>query len=371
VVDLELALRETNGVNREHGRLGSVRILVSAGRGKEHKEAVLALARALERGAHAGPLASALGRVWQHTLGRAVVRRLTWPSHVRVVAVGGATLGGSGKTPLAMACAEELAAAGASGALVGHGYRADPGRARIVGRDDPIGQVGDEALLAARALGPAGVPVVVAPRRSEAVALAARIADVLVIDGIAQTTPARASLALLAVDAREPWGCAAALPPAGDLRAPRSRLLGACDMLVAVGDEPPHGLSGACHVRTEMPGARVAGDLIPWDSLARLRLGLLSALARPERVVRALERRGVRVCDVIRAADHGPFARDLRDLVSGRGVDLWLATPKCALHAFEARVVPSKVGVICTTYALPLALTAALRDLLDLAVTRQ
>jgi tetraacyldisaccharide 4'-kinase len=173
---------------------------------------VLALARALEHGAYAGPLARTLGRVWEHTLGRAVVRRLTWPSHVRVIAVGGATLGGSGKTPLAIACAAELAAAGASVAFVGHAYRATPGRARVVSGADPVGEVGDEALLAARTLGPAGVPVVVAPRRSDAVALAARISNVLVLDGVAQTTPDRASLALLAVDASEPWGRAVALP---------------------------------------------------------------------------------------------------------------------------------------------------------------
>jgi tetraacyldisaccharide 4'-kinase len=332
---------------------------------------VLPLARALERGTYTGPVATALGRAWEHTLGRAVVRRLTWPSHVRVLAVGGATLGGSGKTPLAMACAAELAAAGASVAFVGHGYRANPGCARIVGQGDRMDQVGDEALLAARALGPAGVPVVVAPTRSAAVAVAARIADVLVIDGVAQTAPARASLALLAVDAGEPWGRAAKLPPAGDLRAPVSRLVGACDMLVAVGDEAPPGLSGACHVRTELLGAWVAGDLVPWDRLVKLRLGLLCALARPDRVVRALERRGARVCDVILAPDHGPFSRDVPGRVSGAAVDLWLATPKCALHALEARVRSSKVGVICTTYALPLALTAALSDLLDRAVARQ
>jgi hypothetical protein len=77
------------------------------------------------------------------------------------------------------------------------------------------------------------------------------------------------------------------------------------------------------------------------------------------------------VCDVILAPDHGPFARDVPGRVSGAAVDLWLATPKCALHALEARVRSSKVGVICTTYALPLALTAALSDLLDRAVARQ
>jgi len=324
------------------------------------------LARALERGTYAGPLARKLGLVWEHTLGRIVVRRLTWPPHARVVAVGGATLGGSGKTPLAMACAAELAARGASVAFVGHAYRATPRRARVVNAEDPVGEVGDEALLAARALGPAGVPVVVAPRRADAVALAARMADVLVLDGVAQTAPLRASLALLAVDAEEPWGHAAALPPGGDLRAPVSRLLAACDMLVAVGEEPPPNLRGAHHARTEIRGARVAGELVGWDTLARLRLGLLSALARPDRLLRSLERRGVRVRAVVRARDHGPFARDLIDRAStgrGRDVDLWLATPKCALHVFAACAPSQRLGVICSTLTLTPALAVELARL--------
>jgi tetraacyldisaccharide 4'-kinase len=335
---------------------------------------VLAFAEALERGAYAGALARTLGHVWEHTLGRAVVRRLTWPSHVRVVAVGGATLGGSGKTPLAMACAAELAARGASVALVGHGYRATPRRARVVHAGDRLDEVGDEALLAAGALGPAGVRVVIAPKRSDAIALAARIADVLVLDGVAQTAPVRASLALLAVDAAEPWGRAVALPPGGDLRAPVSSLVDACDMVVAVGDElQPPALSWAHHARTTFDGVRWRGELLGWDELARLRVGFFSAMARPERVVRALGRRGVRVQAVVRASDHGPFAPALLERIRRAeldDVDLWLATPKCALHVAHAGHLARErvsIGMVSSTCVLPSALLARL----DRAFRRQ
>jgi len=328
---------------------------------------VLALARALENGAFAGPLATALGRVWEHTLGRTVVRRLTWPSHVRVVTVGGATLGGSGKTPLAMACAAALATDGTSVALVGHAYRATPRHARVVRGDDPLDEVGDEALLAARALGPAGVRVVVAPERQDAVELASRFAEVIVIDGVVQTAPVRASLSILAVDAAEPWGHAVALPPGGDLRAPVSRLVEACDLVVAVGDAGQAPIpAGTLHAPAEIPGAWVRGELVGWDELAGLRLGLLSALARPDRVVRSLERRGGRVTAVVRAPDHGPFGADSLERASGEAVDLWVATPKCALHLFAARAARSRsaasreVGVLRHACALPVALARSL-----------
>ncbi|MGO9838702.1 MAG: tetraacyldisaccharide 4'-kinase [Polyangiaceae bacterium] len=332
-----------------------------------------AYAEALERGAYAGPLARTLGRVWEHTIGRAVVRKLTWPSHVRVVAVGGATLGGSGKTPLAMACAADLASRGVSVALVGHAYRATPRRARVVRGDDALDEVGDEALLAAQALGPSGVSVVVAPKRSDAVALAASIADVLVLDGVGQAAPVRASLALLAVDAEEPWGRAAALPPRGDLRAPVRSLVGACDMIVAVGDDGQSpNPSWAHHARTTLHGVFLRGELLGWDEVAQLRLGFLSALARPDRVLRALERRGVRVRAVLRAPDHGPLSPELLERMRGRlkrtagfdHVDLWLATAKCALHIPAAGAA---VGVISSTCVLP----SALRECLDRTLVRQ
>ena len=121
---------------------------------------LLLLQTALEQARFRGPLAIACATAWASVAGRTVVRRLDLPPRTRVITVGGATLGGSGKTPLAMACAAELAARGARVALVGHAYRANPRAARIVVPNDSLQEVGDEALLAARTLGPAGIGVI-------------------------------------------------------------------------------------------------------------------------------------------------------------------------------------------------------------------
>jgi tetraacyldisaccharide 4'-kinase len=279
-----------------------------------------------------------------------VVRHLELPRRTRVIAIGGATLGGSGKTPLAIACAAELATKGARVALVGHAYRAKPRRARVVRIDDALREVGDEALLAARVLASAGVRVVVAPRRSEAVMLAARDADVLVLDGIAQTSPMRATLALLAVDAMEPWGRGHAVAPRGDLRAPKAALLRACDGVVSIADgygagvdiagESPHESGpalGPWHGWMASSGVQVGETMRTWDDIAGLRVGLLCAMARPERLIRSIERRGIALRALVRARDHGPvaasdFVRAARAARAGSGIDLWLATPKCCLH---------------------------------------
>lgn len=326
---------------------------------------------------------------WTQTMGRTLVRALPLPAGPRVIAVGGATLGGSGKTPLAIACAEHLVAMGARVTIVGHAYRARPGRARIVSPSDRLDEVGDEALLAARAFATsnrAALPlasgpqqdrlrphVVVAPRRVAAIAAAARGSDVLILDGVAQTAPTRASLALLALDALQPWGRKRALPPAGDLRAAIPALVGACDALVTIHDAQhqdrsdeeaaptatrltaqapshvvprgaiPHRGKEVFAAHTESRGAwDAAGVLLTWDVLRSVRVGLLTALARPERVIAALARRGVRPRLVLVGRDHGPISAGAaiheRERRAPR-IDLWLATPKCALHAERARLV--------------------------------
>jgi len=319
---------------------------------------LLAVARTLEEGLP-GLGVRVLARAWAPLAARAVVRSLDVPQGVRVVAVGGATLGGSGKTPLAIACARELASLGARVALVGHAYRASPGAARVVAGADRVADVGDEALVAARALADAGVPVVVAPSRQAAAAFAARLADVLVIDGALQTAPSRAALSLLAVDADEPWGRARAVPPRGDLRAPVAALLRAADVVVAIGEGDDttleaHPRETAAHIRSY--GVRVSGGLLPWSDLTHLRVGLATALARPQRVLRFLARRGVVPVERARARDHGALARAALRVP----VDLWLVTEKCAEHipADAARVAP--VGTIDHGLALSAALRARL-----------
>jgi tetraacyldisaccharide 4'-kinase len=255
-------------------------------------------------------------RLAERAYGRLASARLTkplsFPSGRTVIAVGGATLGGSGKTPLAMAVAREVERAGARAAIVGHAYRAAPGRARLVTPDDAVLEVGDEALACARA----GLTVAVAPSRQAALDLALAAADIAILDGVHQTAPRRASLALLAVDPDHPWGRAEACPPRGDLRAPKDALIALADHIVRV------------HARSRGVWDREA--LVPWSTLARARVGLLTALARPDRVARMLRGHGVLPLVIRTFPDHSHVPTPARARPGGVVVDLWLATAKCA-----------------------------------------
>lgn len=287
-----------------------------------------AVARRLEDGAWRGPGTRAIARVHEALARRTLARPLALPEGVPVIAVGGATLGGSGKTRVAAACVRALALRGiAPIALVGHAYRASPERARVVSPDDALEEVGDEALALARRFAAeldGRAFVVVAPSRQAAVDHAvARGAQAIVVDGALATRPRPPALAILALDRERPWG-AGELAPRGDLRAPRDALVAAA-------------------------GATVTVDAAPSaDDAARLRgvrFGLFTALARPDRLVSGLRRAGLEPVSRIAAPDHGPAtAGVLRAFdAAQRTVDVWVATPKCAIH-LERLLPPGASG---------------------------
>src|SRR6185503_8561862 len=127
-----------------------------------------ALARRLESDRSPALPARLLASAWSLVSAGRVARPLALPPGVRAIGVGGASLGGSCKTPFAIALVEALAARGLEVALVGHAYRARPGRARAVRADDDVAAVGDDALFAARRLARSDIDVIVGPSRQEA-----------------------------------------------------------------------------------------------------------------------------------------------------------------------------------------------------------
>jgi tetraacyldisaccharide 4'-kinase len=246
-----------------------------------------------------------------------------------VIGVGGSTLGGSHKTPVALALARAIAERGERVAFVGHAYRAKPGAARRVDGGDDVRLVGDEALLAARTLGPLGIDVVVADTRQHAIDLAATRARWLVVDGLLQSYPHPVTRSLLAVDELLPWG-SRRCPPAGDLRAPPAALVAATDAIVPVGD-----------ALSSIEGAIDSdGRAIALSELRGVELGLLLAIARPDRVVRSLAQRGLHAAATIELTDHAspPVAALERAAARTRPVEAWLTTPKCAVK------LPPRVG---------------------------
>jgi tetraacyldisaccharide 4'-kinase len=282
-------------------------------------------------------------------------------------------LGGAGKTPVAIALARAIAAGGERVALIGHAYRGSLRAPRVVGLDDRVDDVGDDALVAARLLAPDGIPVVVAPSRAGSLEHAARAgATILVVDGLLQAAPVPVTDAVLVLDGEEPWG-GGACPPIGDLRAPPRILLEAADHLAVLGraggdhhrgpefhaeqrsgplatfERSLGGIDGcgdrgallrrAVVVESGVEGAADAwGERWTLAALARQRVGVLLAIARPHRIERVLAAAGILPTASLRLGDHALFTRRDLERAARSPVDVWLTTARCAVK------LPARVG---------------------------
>ncbi|MCS6901041.1 MAG: tetraacyldisaccharide 4'-kinase [Myxococcales bacterium] len=235
---------------------------------------------------------------------------------VHLMGVEGATLGGSWRTPLALALTQELVRKGERVVFWSHGY-GGRGPGRWVSPQEAPWEAGDEAVLAARTLEHLGVPV-----RVGAFGTWAGQGTVIVADGL-RVSRGRGACALLALDGEAPWG-AGRCPPAGDLRARPKDLLEAASEVIEVGEKEPDRLSidrwrGRWRLEAEgLQGVPVA---------------MVTAVGRPERFQRGLERAGVVVTTRVELPDHRGrgVAAEVEARLQGRRFDVVVCTEKCAL----------------------------------------
>src|SRR3569832_2186368 len=157
------------------------------------------------------PLAALYGSVAAQRMARKGAR-----TGVPVICIGNFTLGGAGKTPTAIAVAQMLAAAGERVFFLTRGYGgSNVGPKRVDAHADTAAQVGDEALLLARA-----APTNVARARAAGAAIAkAQGATIIVMDDGLQNGSLNKDFTLAVVGARRGVGTARVFT-AGPQRAP-------------------------------------------------------------------------------------------------------------------------------------------------------
>lgn len=261
---------------------------------------------------------------------------------VQVVAVGNLSVGGSAKTPFTAWLARELAARGHKVAILSRGVRGAAGReVNVVSDGERVlcvpAAVGDEPVWLAGAV--PGVPVL-AGRNRKALGLRAMAlfgSELLVLDDGFQHHRLHRDLNLVCFDARFGLGNGHVLPR-GPLREPVSALRFA-DALIwtrvpedgSTRDDPrlPAVLPrfrAYVHAR-ELRGPR--GQLQPIDSLKGVAVGLLSAIARPDRLRADVEAMGARVALVKTFADHHLYTRG--ELEALDPALRWITTSKDAV----------------------------------------
>ena len=160
------------------------------------------------------------------------LRREGWYCPVPVICVGNATVGGAGKTTVALDLARRLSARHWAVHVLLRGYGGRSGGLRWVEPDDPVAEVGDEALLHA-AVAPTWTG---ADRRRGAQAAVAACAELLLMDDGLQNPGVRKHLSLLVIDGATGFGNGRVLP-AGPLREPVAAAAARCQAAVLIGPD--------------------------------------------------------------------------------------------------------------------------------------
>ena len=232
-----------------------------------------------------------------------------WRAPVPVICCGNVTVGGAGKTTLALDIAARLAARGIAVHMLLRGYGGSSRGVHRVNRHDPVRLVGDEALLLA-AVAPTWIG---ADRAASARAALAAGAQALVMDDGLQNPTLQKTLSLLTIDGAFGFGNRRVMP-AGPLREPVAAGAARCQAAVLIGPDQTGALD---LLPPELPVLRAR--LLPGPEIAAhagSRVLAFAGIASPEKFFTGLERAGVILAERRSFPDHHPFTEpELRGII--------------------------------------------------------
>jgi tetraacyldisaccharide 4'-kinase len=272
------------------------------------------------------------------------------PMPVPVIGVGSLWAGGVGKTPVTIAVARLLHAAGVRVAILTHGYGGS--RYRTGALVDPKqypdpAEVGDEAAELRLALPDAPLAVGKWRVRMAHAAMERWSPDALVLDDGFQHLLLARALDLVLLPAESPWGNGYCLP-AGPLREPPEGVRRAGGVVWVRWEQcrlpPPQpspptgrGLGFLPRVRGRLGGGQTlptytaiiaptalmrlaTGERLPLHALQGQPLTIVCGIARPQRFLQTAHRLGYTAAETHLFPDHHPYTPDDLRMLAGKTV---------------------------------------------------
>jgi tetraacyldisaccharide 4'-kinase len=223
-------------------------------------------------------------------------RSVPYRARVPVICVGNLTVGGSGKTPVAIAIAGLLQQQGASATFLSRGYgRKTAGVFIVDAESHDEATVGDEALLLARV-----APTIASIDRAASARLAEnRGAQVVIMDDGYQNFSLHKDFSIVVVDGETGFGNGRIIP-AGPLREPLQEGLERANAVVVVGEgDPP--LPG-------FAGPVLRARLCTTSRMDQKRVVAFAGIGRPEKFFATLREAGATLVETHAFADHHVYS---------------------------------------------------------------
>jgi tetraacyldisaccharide 4'-kinase len=255
------------------------------------------------------PFAALYAAAARHRLNTAVRAKVDAP----VLCIGNLTVGGAGKTPVAIAMARAAAQMNLRPGFLSRGHGGSVGEPHQVDPDhDSARHVGDEPLLLARV----APTVVTADRAAGAAMLIALGCDFIIMDDGFQSARLRMDYALLVVDSRRGVGNGHVIP-AGPLRARIVDQMPFADGVLAIGD----GGAAASVIRQAARAGRAVFSAalrpIAPDALPGTRCLVFAGIGDPARVFDTVRHLGAEVVQTRSFGDHHVYtSHDIEDLIA-------------------------------------------------------
>jgi len=280
-------------------------------------------------------------------------------SRAAIVCVGNLTVGGSGKTPVAIALACLVQAKGIPVAFLARGYRRRSSNAILVDvRKHDAAAVGDEAMLLARV-----APTIVAGDRAEGARLAERNgAQVIVMDDGHQNFTLAKDLSLVVVDGESAFGNDR-MVPAGPLRESVQQGLARADAVLVMGDGTPS-LSG-------FTGPVARAWLTSDRRFDGKRLVGFAGIGRPDKFFATLRAQGAKLVETHAFTDHHIYSAAELTMLRGRAMGMGaglITTEKDFVRLDASQRADIDVLSVQAVFENPSALDRLLAPLLERSI---
>ena len=250
-------------------------------------------------------LLSPLGCLYVQALKYRLKHGQRYQASIPIISIGNINIGGTGKTPAAIAIAKRLLSIGEHPSFITRGYGGtERGPVKIELTQHQSAMVGDEPLLLA-----ATAPTWVAHNRAAGVNLAAlEGATVAVLDDAHQNSTIRHDFSIIVVDAERGFGNGKILP-AGPLRESISTGLSRADVLLLIGNNPARlKFLEQWKAKIDLPivlaDTRVVATGAKWEGM---RVVAFAGIAHPEKFFKTLNNLGCDLVDTIALSDHAPI----------------------------------------------------------------